>query len=276
MDYSKLTGAVPTGGENGFFHPIGKFIGGDKEKPTAEILEQISIPVLPEEVESIFASEPGELFTISAAASRGKTSLMLQYILNHPEKKIYFFSHEPAAKTAERLTLMMFETLSADKYNEIRPYAEYFISSLPVYVNDPVLPKHSNRIIEDMDSIKDGCIFIDGFDYFLSYLSNGGNPYAGNKIKAPEATGELKRIAACVPVTVSFLDMNKGSSRAALIESSDKYTAFCIRNNIESMMSDKDNSYAVAGFKVIKQFRPAEDEEFTLKKKIYKSEAWFK
>ncbi len=272
-----LTGVVPTGGETGFFHPIGKYIGEDKEKPTAEILSQINIPVLPEEAENIFASKPGELFTIAASACRGKTALMLQYILNYPERKIYFFSHEPAVITAERLALMMFDTNSTVKYKEIRPYAEYIISSLPVYVNDPVSLKHSDMIIEDMKGIEDGCIFIDGFDYLLSYLSNGGNPYVGNKIKAREAAGELKRIAGSVPVTVSYLDMHlKTGSRAALIESSDKYTAFCIRNNIESMMNDKDNSYAVAKFKVIKQFRPDEKEEFTLRKKIYKSEAWFK
>ncbi len=274
MDFSKLTGAVPTDGKTVFFHPIGKFICEDKEKPAAEILEQISIPVLPEEAENIFASELGELFTISAVASRGKTALMLQYILNHPEKKIYFFSHEPAVITAERLALMMFDTLSNDKYNEIRPYAEYIISSLPIYVNDPALPKHSDRIIEDMERVKDGCIFIDGFDYFLAYLKNGGNPYVSGKT-ASEAAGELKRIADSVPVTISYLDMNKGSSRAALTEFSDKYAAFSIRNNIDSMFTDKESSYAVAEFKVIKQPHPDEKEEFTLRKKIYKSEAWF-
>ena len=274
MDFSKLTGTVPTDGETEFFHPIGKFIGEDKEKPTAKILEQINIPVLPEEAESIFASRPGELFTIAAVESRGKTALMLQYILNHPEKKIYFFSHEPAVITAKRLALMMFDTNSTEKYNEIRPYAEYIISSLPVFVNDPVLPKHSDRIIEDMEKIKDGYIFIDGFDYLLSYLKNGGNPYVGGKT-APEAAGELKRIAGKVPVTVSYLDMNKGISKAALIEFSDKYAAFALRNNIDSMFTDKDNSYAVAKFKVIKRSRPDENEEFILRKKIYKSEAWF-
>ncbi len=275
MDFSKLTGAVPTDGETEFFHPIGKYIGEEKEKPTAEILEQISIPVLPEESESIFASEQGELFTISAVGSRGKTSLMLQYILNHPEKKIYFFSHEPAVITAKRFALMMFDTNSTEKYEEIKPYAEYIISSLPVYVNDPILPKHSDRIIEDMQSIKDGCIFIDGFDFFLSYLKNGGNPYVGGKT-ASDAAEELKRIAYSVPVTVSYLYMKKGNSRDALIAYSDKYATFFLRNNFDSMFADKDNSYAVAKFKVINRPHPDEKEEFTLRKKIYKSEAWFK
>ena len=113
MDYSKLTGAVPTDGETGFFHPIGKYIGEDKEKPTAEILEQISIPVLPEEAESIFASEPGALFTHVANLCAGQNALMMQYILSHPEKKIYICSTDPlvnARYIADRLALMMFDT----------------------------------------------------------------------------------------------------------------------------------------------------------------------
>ena len=61
-----------------------------------------------------------------------------------------------------------------------------------------------------------------------------------------------------------------------MIDFSDTYTVFSVRNNIDSMFADKDNSYAVAKFKVIKRSRPDENEEFVLRKKIYKSEAWFK
>ena len=277
MDYSKLTGAVPTDGETGFFHPIGKYIGEDKEKPTAEILEQISIPVLPEEAESIFASEPGELFTIVANLCAGQNALMMQYILSHPEKKIYICSTDPlvnARYIADRLALMMFDTESADKLDGIRRYADYIISSLPLYINDTDTEDESDKLYEDLNNVRRGHIFIYDFDRSLAFFRKN------KAVRAKVFSTILKRISAKNAVTVIDFDYNYeklyphiAPGDSSLTELSEKITEVSV-NEIHNFPYAKEKlSVADVEFEIIKSAYGGQGKGFSLQRKIYKSQA---
>ncbi len=277
MDFSKLTGTVPTDGETEFFHPIGKFIGEDKKKPTAEILEQISIPVLPKEAESIFASEPGELFTIKAELVAGKNYLMLQYILNHPGENVYICTTDFLMKPcdiADKLSSLMFDTVSTDRLEEIRKYASYIISSLPIYINDPDPDDFADKMFADLNNVGNGRIFIYDVDELFAFVKRNG------PMRAKVFSAIIKHISEKNPVTVfdydyCFNQLPPNSDRAEwnLIKASDKITEITADEIHNFPYAKEKLSVADIKFSIVKSSYDDEGTEFFLWEKFYKNRA---
>jgi len=180
-------------GETAVFHHISKFYGWES-KPIENV--EITSPILPKAAEELFfnGDETG-LNCIGARPGMGKTTLMLQKILNEPERRAYIYSPEiHAKKLIDRMTNILYTALSKEEYKQFNCHPMGYLAGLEIYICECNIG--IDELCDELKSVK-GDIYID----YLQMLRPEGKTYP-NELESEYTIGELSYLAENHAVTV--------------------------------------------------------------------------
>ena len=180
-------------GETAVVHHISRFTG--YQTKTDNEIEIIS-PILPKEAEKLFFSgdETGLNF-IGARPAMGKTTLMLQKILNEPGRRSYIFSPEiHAKKLIDRMEHILYTALSKEEYKQFNCHPGKYLASLEIYICECNIG--IDELCDELKSVE-GDIYID----YLQMLRPEGKTYP-DRYESEFTIGGLSYLAEKHAVTV--------------------------------------------------------------------------